>query len=1183
MNSNAEPPTVEALLSHAGFIRSLARRLLRDDDLAEDVVQDALVVALETPPRRLDQLRAWLGAVARNLVRRQQRTSVRREQRESAVARVQTTPAAVTVASRLETERRLVRAVWDLVEPGRSVVVLRYYDGLGPTAIAERLDVPVRTVESRLRRALGTLRKRLDSDGGGDRSAWTRALIPLAAPGAMAKTAAVSASGALVMSTSTKIALGAMVLLLATLAIWRSAVPTPGTHPADRHETKAADAADPAAMAELPGPSSPSPSRPDGTAVAAGTRPGARTLVLTGRVVDQRRFTVGAAEVTLRFPDGTGETRRTGPDGRFLFSIDRSEGRGGRGLVGVRATGPDGAVAHVGITLVGNSTQDVPVLILAAGEAIPVLVTHAGEPVEGARVIAVHARAFAAEAVTDAKGRARLPGLPHGAHVLVVRAEGNRVGRADADLPRPSKSPVRIELVTARHVSVEVVKHTGEAVSGARVTVIESRRTRMGNRRMVSEGHPIPPLPVAPTDEWGRTTVGPLHPSETHCLLLGRTPDLGRAGGSRTDRRFTLPGDVDEFRIELPRTRTVTWIVRSGERPVPADGTIVQIRPSPGCGGSRPPPTGEVRGETLTVADWPEGCWHAQAEAPDGSMAHLFVGTSYCPTTGQTLGASSGRTDGQPARPISFVAPRSLVVVLTETGGTPVSGALVSVKNAGGIPIGAPVATDGRGIARFTRLEKFGMLTASLGDIWSAFTLGSVNTANVDSRIEVTLRAEAAVRVHVKVRGSPGLPGRFGFRCAPGLVRIVEEYPKTGVVDLAVRPRKEERPQMVLMWADGFRPVRAPIQPGGPNGSLEATVEFTGAVATSRLEVAVVPPTGGPYSLSLEPAGDQRVSWLGEGTQRKGVLVFDQLLAGRYRLTDRISGLASRVFEVRANASPTKVTFDMSTLVRLHGRVEFPVGARFGQTLVETAFEDKAHSPGKRANVRPDGSFTVSIPRDRAVSLTPVHPLLAPAKDGGVVVVRGATNEVILRLTNGRTARVHLTPPPSSPFGSRTSVRLFRGAPGAEPISTHEGVLAVGLLRFGHFEPGTYTLWIDTPGYAPAVVPGVVLSEGSTDLGTVRLSRGASIRVQVKVRRGQVSPHVYVSARCLSEPGYQRDENGHGAETVVLRGLAPGRYRVTGREVPEVFVIGVDMPDPTLDETVEICGEEEVELTLDLR
>jgi DNA-directed RNA polymerase specialized sigma24 family protein len=58
------------LLRHQGFVRRLARELVRDASLADDLAQEAWVWALERPPRLAGAARAWFRTVLRNLAGR---------------------------------------------------------------------------------------------------------------------------------------------------------------------------------------------------------------------------------------------------------------------------------------------------------------------------------------------------------------------------------------------------------------------------------------------------------------------------------------------------------------------------------------------------------------------------------------------------------------------------------------------------------------------------------------------------------------------------------------------------------------------------------------------------------------------------------------------------------------------------------------------------------------------------------------------------------------------------------------------------------------------------------------------------------------------------------------------------------------------------------------------------------
>jgi hypothetical protein len=70
---------------------------------------------------------------------------------------------------------RVAKAVRALPEPFRAFVLLRFWRGLGPAAIALELGVPRNTVRSRLQRGLAHLRAQLDA-AYGDRTAWSAPL-----------------------------------------------------------------------------------------------------------------------------------------------------------------------------------------------------------------------------------------------------------------------------------------------------------------------------------------------------------------------------------------------------------------------------------------------------------------------------------------------------------------------------------------------------------------------------------------------------------------------------------------------------------------------------------------------------------------------------------------------------------------------------------------------------------------------------------------------------------------------------------------------------------------------------------------------------------------------------------------------------------------------------------------------
>jgi RNA polymerase sigma-70 factor (ECF subfamily) len=173
-------PTAAALLGEADFVRGLAGSLVYDPAAADDIAQETLLTALENPPAHLSSTRGWLATVARNVSRQMGRSGARRHAREAKVARPEdAVPSTLELLEVEEVRSQVVEAVMRLDETDRSVVVLRYYEGLKPAAIAERMGLTAGAVSTRLHRAHKRLRETLDARHNGSRAAWVFALGPL--------------------------------------------------------------------------------------------------------------------------------------------------------------------------------------------------------------------------------------------------------------------------------------------------------------------------------------------------------------------------------------------------------------------------------------------------------------------------------------------------------------------------------------------------------------------------------------------------------------------------------------------------------------------------------------------------------------------------------------------------------------------------------------------------------------------------------------------------------------------------------------------------------------------------------------------------------------------------------------------------------------------------------------------
>jgi len=172
---------------HAGFLRRLGQSLLRKEGPSggalsaeldgDDLVQDAWLLAAERMPGSHPDPRGWLSKSIAHLVRERRRSSERRARRESAAAKSDEQESQAAIAERVELVERVSAAVLELRKPLRTAIHLRYYEGLTPTEIAQRLDVPLENVRTRLRRGRDFLRERLDRSYG-SQHAW---LLPMAA------------------------------------------------------------------------------------------------------------------------------------------------------------------------------------------------------------------------------------------------------------------------------------------------------------------------------------------------------------------------------------------------------------------------------------------------------------------------------------------------------------------------------------------------------------------------------------------------------------------------------------------------------------------------------------------------------------------------------------------------------------------------------------------------------------------------------------------------------------------------------------------------------------------------------------------------------------------------------------------------------------------------------------------
>jgi RNA polymerase sigma-70 factor, ECF subfamily len=152
-----------------GVAYGLALRVLRDETLAQDAVQEAFLGIWRNADRFLAE-RAKASTWILTLVHRRAVDLVRREDRRRGEplerAAEPAAPATAEEEATLGLQRRLVQqALAQLTPEQREALELGYYGGLTQSELAERLGQPLGTIKSRMFTGLSRLRDLLAEAG----------------------------------------------------------------------------------------------------------------------------------------------------------------------------------------------------------------------------------------------------------------------------------------------------------------------------------------------------------------------------------------------------------------------------------------------------------------------------------------------------------------------------------------------------------------------------------------------------------------------------------------------------------------------------------------------------------------------------------------------------------------------------------------------------------------------------------------------------------------------------------------------------------------------------------------------------------------------------------------------------------------------------------------------------------
>ncbi len=721
----------------------------------------------------------------------------------------------------------------------------------------------------------------------------------------------------------------------------------------------------------------------------------------------------------------------------------------------------------------------------------------------------------------------------------------------------------RIVLWIGYEVSVRVVSSTGGSVEGTRVF-------------LTTEGGILAEV-IA--DETGIARLTPIHAGTFEVIVT----DGAEQRGSRI---VVMPRDVGEtFEVALRPTRTVAVRVLDRDSGLPVPGAVIRIEREcrSGAGnvhlGGPFPALPDIAPTDETGTTWIRGTEPgdlirirhvlAPGRAPGGPYPDYISPGETKREIRIPVHAEETPTASEGAEPT-----RTLTVRVREPDGSPAANVAFYLRDSDDDPATGILRTDEAGVARATGLPAAPLdVTILPHPAYSAagHEAARANLTEGDREVEITVGRRRELVFRFTENGVPCLPSSFNLSVDFVGAFDTTEVPERGEIRFHRRPLRHERAiwfqfdAHTFFWRDGW------LWPPKEGDRAIFDIELSRG---GGLVAKIVPPGDGLSSLKIlrrEESGD----WRPPDNFRPplhpdpdGVLRLRPLLGGTYKLVDRESGLFAGPFKIAPGDKPATTTLDLSRSGWVTGKVVFPKGFRLSRATVH---RERPGLEARGTRVDASGSFRIRVPGDRPVTLTVRHPVLKPAADGGSVGIKDPRGEVMLRLVAETVATFRVE---EDLLYSDRRVLLFLGEPRGEPVFTREIVsLPRKQHRFGGYEPGTYTVFIDIPGFVPAILLDRVLGKGTIDLGIVPLKRGSSLRVKVKGPDEDEPSYHRIIARRKDAPFYVREAAWEGKD-VVLTGIGKG-----------TFDVWIQQPrwEPLSTRTMEFDGKTDREIVFDLR
>ena len=164
---------------HCRLLFTLILRILKDRGEAEDVLQEVFVRVWDRADGYdplLGAPAAWLARISRNrAIDRLRARAVRADlsvASEPALPAPDSTPSSDPegLAVTSEQRRAIAAALATLPDNQRALIESAFFEGYTQSELAERFDLPLGTVKTRIRTGMQTLKRALEASGGGGRS-----------------------------------------------------------------------------------------------------------------------------------------------------------------------------------------------------------------------------------------------------------------------------------------------------------------------------------------------------------------------------------------------------------------------------------------------------------------------------------------------------------------------------------------------------------------------------------------------------------------------------------------------------------------------------------------------------------------------------------------------------------------------------------------------------------------------------------------------------------------------------------------------------------------------------------------------------------------------------------------------------------------------------------------------------